>query len=146
MAVSSGLVHILEYELNGLGDSLAFFLLLLDLSKVTALAKYSLGNSASKDANVEETVARGVAILGPSMTLDTVVKVLVIAVGCLSEYPLLIPLCCFGCVSLVVHYIVFMTCFPGLLCLILKVSACKIARSMLRTEGDCALKVTEVAE
>jgi hydroxymethylglutaryl-CoA reductase (NADPH) len=117
-----GFIHLVGYELHGLGDSVPFFLLLLDLSKVTSLAKYSLLNY-SQDVSVKETVARGMAILGPSMTLDTLVETLVIAIGCISGIPMLEGICCFGCISLIVHYVVFMTFFPGLLCLILELDS-----------------------
>ncbi|XP_055342094.1 3-hydroxy-3-methylglutaryl-coenzyme A reductase-like [Paramacrobiotus metropolitanus] len=121
MSFSAAFIHLLGYELQGLADSLPFFLLLLDLSKVTALAKYSLANS-SQDTEIKETVAKGIAILGPAMTLDIVVEVLLIAIGCLSGIPMLEVICCFGCVSLLVHYVVFMTFFPGVLCLILELN------------------------
>ncbi|OQV11743.1 3-hydroxy-3-methylglutaryl-coenzyme A reductase [Hypsibius exemplaris] len=119
ISFSASFVHLLGYELHGLSDSLPFFLLLLDLSKVTALAKYAL-SSSNQSASIKETVARGVAILGPTLTLDTLVQVLVIGIGSVSGIPLLEVICCFGCVSLIVNYVVFMTFFPGSLCLLLE--------------------------
>ncbi|GAU93842.1 hypothetical protein RvY_05715-2 [Ramazzottius varieornatus] len=118
---SAGLVHLLGYELQGLGDSLPFFLLLLDLSKVTALAQYAIGVT-TQESNVKESVARGMAILGPNLTLDTAVEVLVMGIGCLSGIPMLEVNCCFGCISLAVNYVVFMTFFPGSLYLILEIT------------------------
>lgn len=118
---SAGLVHLLGYELQGLGDSLPFFLLLLDLSKVSTLAQYAIAVT-TQESNVKETVARGMAILGPNLTLDTAVEVLVMGIGCVSGIPMLEVNCCFGCISLIVNYIVFMTFFPGSLCLILELT------------------------
>lgn len=63
-------------------DALFFFLLLIDLSKATLLAQFAL--SASSKHEVKENIARGMALLGPTITLDTIVETLVISVGTLS--------------------------------------------------------------
>jgi hypothetical protein len=63
-------------------DALFFFLLLIDLSKATVLAQFAL-SSQSQD-EVKHNIARGIAVLGPTITLDTVVETLVIGVGTLS--------------------------------------------------------------
>ena len=121
VAFSAGFVHLLGYELHGLGDALPFFLLVLDLNKVTTFARYAL-ITASDDVSIKETIARGIQVLGPTLTLDTAVEVLVIGTGGFSGIPLLELICCFGCVSLIVNYIVFMTLFPAGLCLVLEAS------------------------
>jgi hydroxymethylglutaryl-CoA reductase (NADPH) len=64
---------------------LFFFLLLIDLSKATVLAQCAL-SSRSQD-EVKDNIASGIAMLGPTITLDMVVETLVIGVGTLSgEY------------------------------------------------------------
>lgn len=63
-------------------DALFFFLLLIDLSKATMLAQFAL--SASNQEEVKSNIARGMAVLGPTITLDTIVETLVIGVGTLS--------------------------------------------------------------
>lgn len=63
-------------------DALFFFLLLIDLSKATVLAQFAL-SSQSQD-EVKHNIAHGIAMLGPTITLDTVVETLVIGVGTLS--------------------------------------------------------------
>jgi hydroxymethylglutaryl-CoA reductase (NADPH) len=63
-------------------DALFFFLLLIDLSKTTLLARLAL--SSNNQAEVRTNIARGMAIIGPTITLDTVVETLVIGVGTLS--------------------------------------------------------------
>lgn len=63
-------------------DALFFFLLLIDLSKATLLAQFAL--SSSSQAEVQQNIARGMALLGPTITLDTIVETLVIGVGTLS--------------------------------------------------------------
>lgn len=63
-------------------DALFFFLLLIDLSKATLLAQFAL--SASSQQEVKTNIARGMALLGPTITLDTIVETLVISVGTLS--------------------------------------------------------------
>ena len=63
-------------------DALFFFLLLIDLSRVTLLAQLAL--SASSQTEVRQNIARGLDLLGPTITLDTIVATLVIGVGTLS--------------------------------------------------------------
>lgn len=63
-------------------DALFFFLLLIDLSKAAMLAQSAL--SASNQEEVKSNIARGMAVLGPTITLDTIVETLVIGVGTLS--------------------------------------------------------------
>ena len=63
-------------------DALFFFLLLIDLSKASLLAQFAL--SASNQEEVKCNIARGMALLGPTLTLDTIVETLVISVGTLS--------------------------------------------------------------
>lgn len=63
-------------------DALFFFLLLIDLSKATLLAEYALNSKTPKE--VKENIAKGMAKLGPTITLDTIVEALVIGVGTLS--------------------------------------------------------------
>lgn len=59
-----------------------FFLLLIDLSKAALLAQFAL--SSNNQEEVKNNIARGMALLGPTITLDTVVETLVIGVGTLS--------------------------------------------------------------
>lgn len=63
-------------------DALFFFLLLIDLSKTSLLAQYALSSSTQEE--VRHNIARGLALLGPTITLDTIVETLVIGVGTLS--------------------------------------------------------------
>jgi len=122
-------------------DALFFFLLLIDLSKTTLLARLAL--SSSNQAEVRNNIARGMAIIGPTITLDTVVETLVIGVGTLSGNNIfclavvrivffisihgflgvrrLEVLCGFAVLSVIVNYIVFMTFYPACLSLILEV-------------------------
>lgn len=46
------------------------------------LAQFAL--SASNQVEVECNIARGMSVLGPTITLDTIVETLVISVGTLS--------------------------------------------------------------
>lgn len=58
------------------------FLLVVDLSKACALARFALGSTSQVE--VQENIATGMAQLGPSITLDAIVEMLVIGVGTLS--------------------------------------------------------------
>ena len=63
-------------------EALPFFLLLVDLSKACALARFAL--SAKTQEEVRSNIAKGMAVLGPTMTLDAIVESLAIGVGMIS--------------------------------------------------------------
>ncbi|XP_055360362.1 3-hydroxy-3-methylglutaryl-coenzyme A reductase-like isoform X2 [Betta splendens] len=117
---STVVIHFLDKELTGLNEALPFFLLLIDLSKACALAKFAL-SSGSQD-EVRDNIARGMAVLGPTFTLDALVECLVIGVGTMSGVRQLEIMCCFGCMSVLANYFVFMTFFPACVSLVLEVS------------------------
>lgn len=97
-----------------------FFLLLIDLSKAGILAKLALSGSNSEE--VTQNIARGMEILGPAISLDTLVEALVIGVGTLSGVHRLEVLSGFAVISVIVNYVVFMTFYPALLSLTLDLS------------------------
>ncbi|XP_075955407.1 3-hydroxy-3-methylglutaryl-coenzyme A reductase-like [Anarhichas minor] len=113
-------IHFLDKELTGLNEALPFFLLLIDLSKACALAKFALSSSSQDE--VRENIARGMAVLGPTFTLDALVECLVIGVGTMSGVRQLEIMCCFGCMSVLANYFVFMTFFPACVSLVLELS------------------------
>lgn len=97
-----------------------FFLLLIDLSKAGILAQLALCGSSQSE--VTTNIARGMEILGPAISLDTLVETLVIGVGTLSGVQRLELLSGFAVLSAIVNYIVFMTFYPACLSLILDLS------------------------
>lgn len=101
-------------------DALFFFLLLIDLSKAATLAQCAL-NSRSQE-EVKANIARGMSLLGPTITLDTLVETLLISIGSLSGVRRLEILCTIACLGVIVNYIVFMTFYPACLSLILEVN------------------------
>ncbi|KAI7796284.1 3-hydroxy-3-methylglutaryl-CoA reductase b, partial [Triplophysa rosa] len=117
---STVVIHVLGKELTGLNEALPFFLLLIDLSKASTLAKFALSSNSQEE--VRENIAQGMAILGPTFTLDAVVECLVIGVGTMSGVRQLEIMCCFGCMSVLANYFVFMTFFPACVSLVLELS------------------------
>ncbi|XP_062873518.1 3-hydroxy-3-methylglutaryl-CoA reductase a [Trichomycterus rosablanca] len=117
---STVVIHFLDKELTGLNEALPFFLLLIDLSKACSLAKFAL--SSNSQGEVRENIARGMAVLGPAFTLDALVECLVIGVGTMSGVRQLEIMCCFGCMSILANYFVFMTFFPACVSLVLEIS------------------------
>uniref|UniRef100_A0AC11C9D2 3-hydroxy-3-methylglutaryl-CoA reductase n=2 Tax=Caprinae TaxID=9963 RepID=A0AC11C9D2_SHEEP len=117
---STVVIHFLDKELTGLNEALPFFLLLVDLSRASALAKFALSSNSQDE--VRENIARGMAILGPTFTLDALVECLVIGVGTMSGVRQLEIMCCFGCMSVLANYFVFMTFFPACVSLVLELS------------------------
>ncbi|XP_060537391.1 3-hydroxy-3-methylglutaryl-coenzyme A reductase isoform X2 [Cylas formicarius] len=113
-------LNLLRIHVSDLKDALFFFLLLIDLSKAATLAQTALNASNQKEARTN--IAKGLAVLGPAITLDTVVETLVIGVGTLSGVQRLEMLAWFACLSVVVNYVVFMTFYPACLSLILELS------------------------
>ncbi|KAM8828107.1 3-hydroxy-3-methylglutaryl-coenzyme A reductase-like isoform 2-T3 [Spinachia spinachia] len=117
---STVVIHFFGKELTGLNEAVPFFLLLIDLSKASALAKFALSSNSQEE--VRENISQGMAILGPTFTLDALVECLVIGVGTVSGVPQLELMCCFGCMSVLANYFVFMTFFPACVSLVLELS------------------------
>ncbi|KAF2879365.1 hypothetical protein ILUMI_26812 [Ignelater luminosus] len=116
---TSALVNFLQIEIPDLKDTLFFFLLLIDLSKAGKLAQFALSGS---NQEVKSNIARGMSLLGPAMTLDTIVETLVIGVGTMSGVHRLEVLSYIACLSVIVNYVIFMTFYPACLSLILELS------------------------
>nr|XP_050869776.1 3-hydroxy-3-methylglutaryl-coenzyme A reductase isoform X1 [Vespula vulgaris] len=103
-----------------LKDALFFFLLLIDLSKAAILAQFALSSRSQEE--VRTNIARGMSLLGPTITLDTLVETLLIGIGSLSGFKRLETLCSFACLGAIVNYVVFLTFYPACLSLILELS------------------------
>lgn len=84
------------------------------------MAKLAL--SGSNPDEVTQNISRGMEVLGPAISLDTLVKVLVIGVGTLSGPQRLEMISWFAIVSVIVNYVVFMTFYPACLSLTLDLS------------------------
>jgi hydroxymethylglutaryl-CoA reductase (NADPH) len=137
---TSSIMNFLKSDISDLKDALFFFLLLIDLSKAGILAKLALCGSNSKE--VTQNIARGMEILGPAISLDTLVEALVIGVGTLSGVQRLETLSGFAVISVIVNYVVFMTFYPACLSLTLDLS-----RGSNDTDGELVVeKQTEVAK
>lgn len=117
---SCSVIKLLDSDVSDLKDALFFLLLLVDLSRTSLLAQFAL--SSSSQTEVYNNIAYGMARLGPSLTLDTIVEALVIGAGTLSGVSRLEQMCAFACLSILVNYVVFMTFFPACLSLILELS------------------------
>ncbi|KAM9446256.1 3-hydroxy-3-methylglutaryl-CoA reductase a [Clarias gariepinus] len=117
---STVVIHFLDKELTGLNEALPFFLLLIDLSKACALAKFALSSNSQDE--VRENISKGMAVLGPTFTLDALVECLVIGVGTMSGVRQLEIMCGFGCMSVLANYFAFMTFFPACVSLVLELS------------------------
>lgn len=116
---TSTVINFLKIEVSDLKDTVFFFLLLVDLSKAGKLAQFALRGSKQE---VKSNIATGMSLLGPLMTLDTIVETLVIGVGTLSGVHRLEALSYIALLSVIVNYIIFMTFYPACLSLILELS------------------------
>ncbi|KAF5281131.1 hypothetical protein FQR65_LT02997 [Abscondita terminalis] len=102
-----------------LKDAVFFFLLLIDMSKAGTLAEFAVGET---NEEITQNIAKGVSILGPTVTLDTLVETLVMGVGTLSGIYRLEMLSYIACLSVTINYVLFMTFYPACLSLILELS------------------------
>ncbi|BET03352.1 3-hydroxy-3-methylglutaryl-coenzyme A reductase [Nesidiocoris tenuis] len=114
---SSSAISCFGGDVSDVKDALFCFLLLIDLSKATKLAQFALSGERHQ---IKANIARGLGVLGPSLTLDTIVETLLISVGTLSGIRRLELLCYFASVSVIVNYIVFMSFYPACLSLVLE--------------------------
>ncbi|GFS01327.1 3-hydroxy-3-methylglutaryl coenzyme A reductase [Elysia marginata] len=115
---SIAIANLLVSDLDGINQALPFVLLLVDLSKAGALARISL--TAANQNELQANIGRGMAIIGPAITLDALVTTLAIGVGTLSGVKQLETMCCFGCLSVIANYLAFMTFYPAALSLVLE--------------------------
>uniref|UniRef100_A0AAY4EQK6 3-hydroxy-3-methylglutaryl coenzyme A reductase n=1 Tax=Denticeps clupeoides TaxID=299321 RepID=A0AAY4EQK6_9TELE len=86
-AFSTVVIHFLGKELTGLKDTaVSFFNLLFILMSVSLPSKLVIFHvlNVFKQEEVRENIARGMANLGPTFTLDAMVECLVIGVGTMS--------------------------------------------------------------
>ncbi|KAK4871731.1 hypothetical protein RN001_015855 [Aquatica leii] len=116
---TSAVSNFLTINLSELKDAIFFFLLLIDLSKASTLAQFALGGT---NEEIVQNIANGISILGPAITLDTLVETLVIGIGTLSGIHRLEMLSYIACLSVTINYIIFMTFYPASLSLILELS------------------------
>lgn len=107
--------------------------MLIDLSNSGTLAQLAL--AGNNQAEVTHNIARGLEVLGPTISLDTVVETLVIGVGTLSGVQRLEVLCTFAVMSVIVNYIVFMTFYPACLSLILDLSRNGMDMSIIHSKA-----------
>ncbi|KAL6266892.1 hypothetical protein P5V15_003719 [Pogonomyrmex californicus] len=117
---TSSVVSFSRSDIADLKDVLFFYLLRINLSKAATLAKYAL--SARNQEEVKANIARGMSLLGPTITVDTLVEALLIGIGSLSGIRRLEILCTFACLGVIVNYIVFMTFYPACLSLTIEIS------------------------
>ncbi|KAL9898076.1 3-hydroxy-3-methylglutaryl-coenzyme A reductase [Glossina fuscipes] len=127
------IIKFLGSDISDLKDALFFLFLLIDLSNSGTLAQLAL--LGTNQAEVTNNIARGLEVLGPAISLDTVVETLVIGVGTLSGVQRLEILCTFAVMSVIVNYIVFMTFYPACLSLILDLSRSGKDMSLVREES-----------
>ncbi|CAG5100769.1 Similar to 3-hydroxy-3-methylglutaryl-coenzyme A reductase (Blattella germanica) [Cotesia congregata] len=129
---TTSVVNFSRSDASDLKDALFFFLLLIDLNKAGVLAQLALSSRSQEE--VRTNIARGMSLLGPTITLDTLVEILLIGIGLLSGVKRLEILCSFACLGIVVNYIVFMTLYPACLSLILELSRTNIGVGTLSAD------------
>lgn len=120
LVFSIAIIKMFGNDLSGLTEALPFFLLLIDLSKACAMARFALNSKTQEE--VQRNIAHGMSIHGPVMTLDAICEVLVIGVGTLSDVTHLEMMCFYGCLAVLANYLAFIMLYPACLALFLEVA------------------------
>ncbi|XP_017039847.1 3-hydroxy-3-methylglutaryl-coenzyme A reductase [Drosophila ficusphila] len=141
---TTAIIKFLGSDISELKDALFFLLLVIDLSNSGRLAQLAL--SGSNQAEVTQNIARGLELLGPAISLDTIVEVLLVGVGTLSGVQRLEVLCMFAVLSVLVNYVVFMTFYPACLSLIFDLSRSGVDMSVVREKAKGSLLLKSLTE
>ncbi|XP_030369760.1 3-hydroxy-3-methylglutaryl-coenzyme A reductase [Scaptodrosophila lebanonensis] len=138
------IIKFLGSDISDLKDAMFFLLLVIDLSNSGRLAQLAL--SGSNQAEVTQNIARGLELLGPTISLDTIVEALLVGVGTLSGVQRLEVLCMFAVLSVLVNYVVFMTFYPACLSLIFDLSRNGVNMSLVREKAKGSLLLKSLTE
>ena len=104
------------YRLEDFRDSFFLFMLFMDLSKAVVFTQYVL--MAPSRREICRSIENGLAILGPSVALDTMVEILVIGVGSLCGIKRLEMVCNVVCLGVFIRFLIFATFLPASLSLL----------------------------
>ncbi|XP_022223608.2 3-hydroxy-3-methylglutaryl-coenzyme A reductase [Drosophila obscura] len=141
---TTAIIKFLGSDISDLKDALFFLLLVIDLSNSGRLAQLAL--SGNNQAEVTQNIARGLELLGPAISLDTIVEALLVGVGTLSGVQRLEVLCMFAVLSVLVNYVVFMTFYPACLSLIFDLSRSGVDMSVVREKAKGSLLLKSLTE
>lgn len=141
---TTSIIKFLGSDISDLKDALFFLLLLIDLSNSGTLAQLAL--YGTNQAEVTRNIAHGMELLGPAISLDTIVETLVIGVGTLSGVQRLEILCTFAVMSVIVNYIVFMTFYPACLALVLDLSRNGVNMSVVKAKAKESFLMKTLSE
>ncbi|XP_055380913.1 3-hydroxy-3-methylglutaryl-coenzyme A reductase [Condylostylus longicornis] len=141
---TTSIIKFLGSDITDLKDAIFFLLLLIDLSNSGTLAQLAL--YGTNQAEVTRNIAKGMEILGPAISLDTIVETLVIGVGTLSGVQRLEILCTFAVMSVIVNYIVFMTFYPACLSLILDLTRNGVDMTLVKVKAKDSFLMKTLSE
>ncbi|KAF2368953.1 Hydroxymethylglutaryl-CoA reductase eukaryotic/archaeal type [Trinorchestia longiramus] len=127
-------VQLLGCSLADLKEGVFFFLLVMDLSKISRLSSLALGSRCARE--VVLSIGESLALLGPGLSLDTCVEALLVGAGSLSGVRRLEQICQFAVLSILVNYVLLMTFFPACLSLVLQMSGRKEVCDSHSSDGE----------
>nr|XP_039254492.1 3-hydroxy-3-methylglutaryl-coenzyme A reductase 2-like [Styela clava] len=111
------LIQLLHKDWNIVGESLPIFLLLIDLSRIVILIQHTL--TASTVLAVQDRIAEAMQKIGPVVTFDTIIEILVIITSSTMKVRQLQDIFCFASLSVLLNYIIFTTFVPACLAIFL---------------------------
>lgn len=111
------LVQLLHKNWGIVGDALPIFLLLIDLSRIVVVIQHTL--TANTLSAIEDRIAEAMKKIGPMVTFDTLIEILIIITSSTMKVRQLQEIFCFACLSVLLNYFVFTTFVPACLSLYL---------------------------
>lgn len=117
LTFAATLLQLLQKDWTVVGAALPIFLLSVDLSRIVVVIQHSL--TASSYSAVHDRIAEAMRQIGPSITFDTIIEVLVIMMSSTMRVRQLQEIFCFACLSVLLNYVIFTTFVPACLSIFL---------------------------
>lgn len=117
LTFAATLLQLLQKDWTVVGGALPIFLLSVDLSRIVVLIQHSL--TATSYGEVHNRIAEAMRQIGPSITFDTIIEVLVIMMSSTMRVRQLQEIFCFACLSVLLNYVIFTTFVPACLSIFL---------------------------
>lgn len=121
------LVQLLHKDWTIVGESLPIFLLLIDLSRIVILIQHTL--TAGSFCDVQDRIAEAMQKIGPVVTFDTIIEILVIITSSTMKVRQLQDISCFASLSVLLNYIIFTTFVPACLTIFLMITQKQISHT-----------------
>ncbi|CAG7821862.1 unnamed protein product, partial [Allacma fusca] len=124
---SSGIINLLRLDIAQVGDFILFYVLWMDFYKMSQLIQTGLRTSSSSELNGR--IGRTLDYLGPSITFDSIIQILVTSIAFIPGLRRLEFLASIALLAIGMNYIIFMTMFPASLSMIVELQVSRTRRT-----------------